>query len=1084
MGTGRSRPHSRSQLAGNETSNIDNCGSYRGRGTDLNRSESGSMDEQLEYKEKGSMESERKGETEREKRESTYSGTALESGKAVVGEDNMSEESRVVGEGDKSEEYRVPGTGHSSLDAERTLEDASKAHEPKDDAVGPRGDAGETRHENDDIGIEEEKNDDEMDSKVEASEKEASTPEEKEKDEDLFSREKEDSEIKERDNNAPAKQTGGMSHGAKVSHGASTQPPTKAICDPAKFPWPTNATTISEVVDDVWSEIDDQCQLYPLSHINLTQSLTGWKVVRLFVSSTFHDFQNEREILVKKVFPELKEWCEKRHIHFIECDLRWGVPRDSTTRTVLCTCMEEIDRCHEDTEGEPFFLNMLGDRYGWVPTKDDVPEDIAKKYEWVGNSSITHMEILHGAYRFCNRNAAFFLREVEDMPDDVRAKFADPTDLGLRQIDRLRKKLASRFPDQAQTYTCQYDPTETSSIKLVGLEKFGQGVLDYFKMAIDRKYPKDAAELTAEQQENDRQTLFLGHKGQLIYGREREVKYLQDYVTGAGDYSSQSLAEQWQERFYPEKSEEAGEKKDEEGSGEKKKDHDESETKEKNSHSPVAVVAQSGQGKSSLMARFIVEAKQAGLNVFFHLVGCSGESLSLTKMLARLCRYLAPCEDERMSNLREMSTEDVVKLSRTLLKEYTEEGKQLLIAIDDLTQLELDDANWSDWIPDALEGKVYMVFSLVLEEYKMKDIQAKVPSIQFLELGHLDHCARVTIVENYFAQYNKKLDAEQLDILTRSPGAENALWLALACEELRVFGAFEALTALVRDLPDNLEGLVCDILHRLTTEDETGLVEKTLCYLECCMKGLTEQELECLLGDMDTKTPIPKLHLAMVRRTLKPFLRKISGMCKVECITFFHHAIGLVVRQKWLADADELSKYHLFMADYYLNWYEHSEGVAARNGAFHLSKSNDKGRLVTFLTKDRRSRFLGPALKSSHLKACRCRTMINAKGPFHTQLFLCDFCGPQRNAYGNEAWSNAESCMLCGQFVPLMFRKESNKAYRCQRHPMKRPHLPNAKTCMLCSRSIMKEKEKPVFLCQFCQMGGFPTCCNLNTDRI
>lgn len=62
--------------------------------------------------------------------------------------------------------------------------------------------------------------------------------------------------------------------------------------------------------------------------------------------------------------------------------------------------------------------------------------------------------------------------------------------------------------------------------------------------------------------------------------------------------------------------------------------------------------------------------------------------------------------------------------------------------------------------------------------------------------------------------------------MTRSPGAENALWLALACEELRVFGAFEALTALVRDLPDNLEGLVCDILQRLTNEDETGLVEK------------------------------------------------------------------------------------------------------------------------------------------------------------------------------------------------------------------------------------------------------------------
>lgn len=215
MGTGRSRPRSRSQLAGNETSNIDNRGSYRGRGTDLNRSESGGTEEQLEYKEKGSMESDRKGETEGEKRERTYSGNALESGKAVVGEGDKSEESRLVEEGNKSEESRVPGTGHGSLDAERTLEDASKAHKSKEDAVGPRGDAGETRQENNDVGIEEEKNDDGMDLKVEGSEKEASTPEEKEKDKDLFSGEKEDSELQEKNNDASTKQTGGISHGAK-----------------------------------------------------------------------------------------------------------------------------------------------------------------------------------------------------------------------------------------------------------------------------------------------------------------------------------------------------------------------------------------------------------------------------------------------------------------------------------------------------------------------------------------------------------------------------------------------------------------------------------------------------------------------------------------------------------------------------------------------------------------------------------------------------------------------------------------------------------------------------------------------------
>ena len=58
----------------------------------------------------------------------------------------------------------------------------------------------------------------------------------------------------------------------------------------------------------------------------------------------------------------LREWCEGRQLHLVECDLRWGVPKDSTDCDTIRTCMEEIDRCHQKNEGRPFFINMLGDR--------------------------------------------------------------------------------------------------------------------------------------------------------------------------------------------------------------------------------------------------------------------------------------------------------------------------------------------------------------------------------------------------------------------------------------------------------------------------------------------------------------------------------------------------------------------------------------------------------------------------------------------------------------------------------------------------------------------------------------------------
>ncbi len=51
------------------------------------------------------------------------------------------------------------------------------------------------------------------------------------------------------------------------------------------------------------------------------------KVVRIFVSSTFTDFFNEREVLIKKVFPALRDDMESSGIQIIDCDLRWGVSK-------------------------------------------------------------------------------------------------------------------------------------------------------------------------------------------------------------------------------------------------------------------------------------------------------------------------------------------------------------------------------------------------------------------------------------------------------------------------------------------------------------------------------------------------------------------------------------------------------------------------------------------------------------------------------------------------------------------------------------------------------------------------------------
>ncbi len=52
--------------------------------------------------------------------------------------------------------------------------------------------------------------------------------------------------------------------------------------------------------------------------------------IRVFISSTLRDMQRERELLVKKVFPELRRICDKRFVSFTELTLYKGL------------CMENI----------------------------------------------------------------------------------------------------------------------------------------------------------------------------------------------------------------------------------------------------------------------------------------------------------------------------------------------------------------------------------------------------------------------------------------------------------------------------------------------------------------------------------------------------------------------------------------------------------------------------------------------------------------------------------------------------------------------------------------------------------------------
>lgn len=134
------------------------------------------------------------------------------------------------------------------------------------------------------------------------------------------------------------------------------------------------------------------------------------RLARVFVSSTFQDMQAERDALNRDVLPQVQFHARRLGIEVILVDLRWGITKEQAEQgQTAALCLEEIDECR------PFFLGLIGDRYGWIPT--GLPDEMLNIFDWIrdgGPRSITEIEMEHGAFRAARTStrAAFLIKEA------------------------------------------------------------------------------------------------------------------------------------------------------------------------------------------------------------------------------------------------------------------------------------------------------------------------------------------------------------------------------------------------------------------------------------------------------------------------------------------------------------------------------------------------------------------------------------------------------------------------------------------------------------------------------------------------
>ncbi|CAG0893789.1 unnamed protein product [Darwinula stevensoni] len=217
-----------------------------------------------------------------------------------------------------------------------------------------------------------------------------------------------------------------------------------------------------------------------------------WRMVRVFISSTFRDMHSERDLLTQVVFPELQRRAKALRIHVLPVDLRWGITEEQAcSKRSLQLCLEEVQKCQ-------LFLGILGDRYGWVPSSKWI-EDLDDDLKWVGlhppGASMTELEITYAALshpREAMNRAFFFIRTpqlIKEIPEELREDFQTQDPNEEQRLERLKVEVRSSGLEVFDGYPAHFAGfSQDGRPKLSGLEAFACRALDVLWNALSRLY--------------------------------------------------------------------------------------------------------------------------------------------------------------------------------------------------------------------------------------------------------------------------------------------------------------------------------------------------------------------------------------------------------------------------------------------------------------------------------------------------------------------------------------------------------------------------------------------------------------------
>jgi hypothetical protein len=668
---------------------------------------------------------------------------------------------------------------------------------------------------------------------------------------------------------------------------------------------------------------------------------TKSRLVRVFISSTFRDFIQERDELVKKVFPQLRQKLKERFVELLEVDLRWGITEEQAKGgETLRICLEEIDRCRPDkekgTEDSPvFFIGLLGERYGWIPERDYFKPDVLEdpnlgwvKEHIVEGKSVTELEILHGVLRnekmrdkafFYFRNDGYEKRHwsaiekhhAATLPPITKEDFTNDKSKTPGIDAEKQRDLKRRVRNASLKWEPKDYETPEDLAALVALDLWE---------AIDRIFPASSVP-DALERESLEHRVFMESRTRAYVEREGLFAQLDEFA------DSVSKVEEPEEPV------------------------SEGEQEEENESPPPSVrvvLGESGSGKSALLAAWL---KRRGDDVvFFHFAGATPSSVSASSLLRRLLATLKSKGVVPASENIPHGDEAMAALLPVWLEKLSERGGGIML-FDAVNQLgsARDRELW--WWPEKWPENVRVVFSTLPGDSLRAMQKLGWTDGQFvLRIPPLQPGEKSEMMSRYLKDlFARGLEAHLQDRVLAAPQTANPLFLRTVLDELRLRSAFGTLD---KDLDEMLRcaepaALFVHVLknleHDFTPPEHPELVHRALGLMGVALRGLSENELLQLLSSSPDPAvePLPRHYWAPLYLALEESLVSREGQ-----LSFFHDYLRSAIWREYLDEENELDAARARLAEPALRWREEDAfGASLRsygfeNGIRHLLDSH------------------------------------------------------------------------------------------------------------------------------------------------